>query len=106
MRTFNGLFLLVFGGALWLAGAWLLAQGTLQVPMRRPGMAFTLDGLRLLLVAAAPMLAGTTLLLAARRVAHGGELRPDTVTTAETACFLAGIGCLLLGLLTAPRGPV
>jgi hypothetical protein len=106
MRTFNGLFLLVFGSALWLTAGWLLTQGTLQVPMRQPGMAFTLNGLRLLLVAAGPALAGTTLLLAALRVARGGDLRPDAITPAETACFMAAIGCLALGLLTAPRGPV
>lgn len=102
-RSTDSAFLALFGAALWGASAWLLANAPILVPMKRHAGYFVLSDMHLWLVATSPFLVGTTLLLAALRVHRGGELRPDTVTLAETACFLAAIALLLVGLLTAPR---
>lgn len=97
-------FLLTFAGALWLASLWLLAQDPLLFKLRRPvGASVLLDGWRQLLVAAAPASAGSTLVLAARRVHAGETLSKESVRRAEVLLFLAGIAAFLLAVTTASR---
>lgn len=95
----DGLFLAVFAGGLLVTGLWILGRRALDLPLRTPGRFIRLTGWPKLLFAGGPLLAAATLALAARRVLRGGELAPDAVTRVETACFLAGVASLVLGVL-------
>jgi hypothetical protein len=99
-------FLGVFAAGLGLAGAWVLSKPALELQTRNPMLVLHLKGVAQLLFAAGPVLAGVTLAMAALRVARGGDLRPDTVSTREAVCFLLGIACLLAGLFLGDRRPV
>jgi len=96
-------FLSVFAAGFWVAGAWILAKPALELQTRNREQVIHLAGLSQTLFAAGPVMAGVTLLMAASRVFRGGELRPDSVTHAEAACFLAGIACLIAGIFLGDR---
>ena len=96
-------FLATFGAGLGLVGAWILSRPALDLPTKHPPEVLHLAGLSKVLFAGGPILGGVALVLAAWRVYRGGELKPEEVTPVETGCFLLGIACLIVGLLTGNR---
>ncbi len=96
-------FLAVFAAGLLGTSAWLLTKPAVDLPTRHPPAVIHLQGLAQMLFAAGPLLAGISLGLAGWRLARGGRLGPDQVTTLETAAFLGGVACLIAGVLMGVR---
>lgn len=89
-------FAMACGAALVLLGVVLLAGGVVSLPTRNPAVAFRFDGMALVLLALAPMLAGGVLIgVATGRLAHDGR--------GTRALLLASMAAVALAFVLAPK---